>query len=84
MAICRRWIPQPLTRGNRSARISGESVVGDLHLLRDGPTDTGDDECVVDEDEQGDTLRLLQGDDDDTEWNLLQVAGSVTVVDGKA
>ncbi|GKA91014.1 hypothetical protein Tco_0812884, partial [Tanacetum coccineum] len=56
------------------ARISEESALGDLHLLRDGPADTGDDECVADENEQGDTLRLLRGDADDEEWNLLWFA----------
>nr|GEX28138.1 reverse transcriptase domain-containing protein [Tanacetum cinerariifolium] len=72
-----------LRGGNRSARIIEESVVGDLHLLRDGPSDTDDDECIADEDVQGDALRLLQGDDDE-EWNLLRFAsvGGKVEVDG--
>nr|GEY63066.1 hypothetical protein CTI12_AA426570 [Tanacetum cinerariifolium] len=57
-----------------STRISRESVVGDMHLLRDGLAETSDDECVADEDKQCDTIRLLQGGYDNEGWNLLGFA----------
>nr|GEV86317.1 hypothetical protein [Tanacetum cinerariifolium] len=65
-------VPLNLLRGgnnsrggvNTSATAAGKGGLGDLHLLRDGPTD-GNGKGEADDDEYINTLRLLRGGDGD-------------------
>ncbi|GJX84851.1 hypothetical protein Tco_0335625, partial [Tanacetum coccineum] len=49
----------------RTGAAAGIEATKGMHLLRDGPTDTGDDESEANEDEYGDVKCLLRGDGDD-------------------
>ncbi|GKA99118.1 hypothetical protein Tco_0827055 [Tanacetum coccineum] len=55
--------------GEDGTSSDGKGGVGDLHLLRDGPTDGGGNSEAYD-DEYINTLRLLQGGVDDDECDV--------------